>query len=73
MRTGSSTDAARAARTDRMRLSALEMVPSIAPGWDEYYPETQYKAWVKTLDEPPRDPERAFLGWVRKFTKGRRP
>jgi hypothetical protein len=62
-----------AAEKDLVPLSALEMVPSIAPGWDKYYLEAQYKAWVKTLDEPPRHPERAFLGWVRKFTKGRRP
>jgi hypothetical protein len=54
-------------------LSALEMVPSIAPGWDKYYLEAQYRSWVATLNEPPRHPERAFLGWVRKFTKGRRP
>jgi Plasmid encoded RepA protein len=53
--------------------SALEMVPSIAPGWDKYFLEAQYKAWVKTLGEPPRHPERAFLGWVKKFTKGKPP
>jgi hypothetical protein len=28
---------------------------------------------VPVTDKPPRHPERAFLGWVRKFTKGRRP
>ena len=54
-------------------LSALEMVPAIAPGWDKYFLEAQYKAWVKTLNEPPRHPERAFLGWVKKFTKGKSP
>jgi hypothetical protein len=54
-------------------LSALEQVPSIAPGYDKYWLEGRYLAWVKTLPEPPRDVERAFLGWVRKFTKGKPP
>jgi len=53
--------------------AALEMVPRIAPGWDKYYLEAQYRAWVATLSEPPRHPDRAFLGWVKKFTKGRQP
>ncbi len=61
------------AEKDLVPLSALEMVRSIAPGWDKYFLEAQYKAWVKTLAEPPRHPERAFLGWVKKFTKGRAP
>jgi len=54
-------------------LSALEKVPEIAPGWDKYALEARYLGWVKTLPEPPRHPERAFLGWVRKFTKGKPP
>jgi Plasmid encoded RepA protein len=54
-------------------LSALEMVPVIAPGWDKYFLEAQYKNWVKTLNELPRHPERAFLGWVKKFTKVKSP
>jgi hypothetical protein len=54
-------------------LSALEMVSQVAPGWDKYALEAQYLAWVKTLNEPPRHPERAFLGWVKNFTKGKPP
>jgi hypothetical protein len=54
-------------------LSALEKVPEVAPGWDKYQLEALYIAWVKTLPEPPRHPERAFLGWVKKFTKGKPP
>jgi Plasmid encoded RepA protein len=52
---------------------ALEEVPRIAPGWDKYALEEKYKAWAMTLDEAPRDPGRAFLGWVKKFTKGKPP
>jgi hypothetical protein len=59
--------------TELVPLSALEQVPEIAPGWDKYFLEAQYRAWVKTLPEPLRHPERAFLGWVRKFTKGKSP
>ena len=71
--TGPASAESTTAVKDVVPLSALEMVPSIAPGWDKYYLEAQYRAWVKTLGEPPRHPDRAFLGWVRKFTRGRRP
>jgi hypothetical protein len=52
---------------------ALEKVREIAPGWDKYGLEERYTQWVKRLNEAPRDPGRAFLGWVRKFTKGKAP
>lgn len=58
---------------DLVPLSALEKVPGIAPGWDKYHLEAVYRKWVKGLDEPPRNPELAFLGWVKKFTKGKPP
>jgi hypothetical protein len=54
------------------RMSQACASPS-APGWDTYALEARYKDWVATRDKPPRDPGRAFLGWVRKFTKGRPP
>jgi hypothetical protein len=54
-------------------LGALEKVPSIAPGWDKYFLEAQYKSWVSTLGEMPRNADAAFLGWVKKFTKGKKP
>jgi hypothetical protein len=53
--------------------SALEKVPGIAPGWDKYELEALYIAWVKEQPEPIRHPAQAFLGWVRKFTKGKPP
>jgi hypothetical protein len=54
-------------------IDALEKVPSIAPGWDKYFLESQYRSWVETLPDPPRNPDAAFLGWVKKFTNGRKP
>ncbi len=58
---------------DLVPLSALEMVPSIAPGWDKYFLEAQYRAWVATLNEPPRHPERAFLGLGEEIHQGPAP
>jgi hypothetical protein len=61
---------------DRDRLvspDALEQVREVAPGWDKYYLEAAYKEFVSRLGEMPRNPDRAFLGWARKFTKGKRP
>jgi hypothetical protein len=54
-------------------LDALEQVREVAPGWDKYYLEAAYKEFVSRLGEMPRNPDRAFLGWARKFTKGKRP
>lgn len=52
---------------------ALQQAMDIAPGWDKYYLEAVYKEWVAGLGEMPRNADAAFLGWVRKFTKGKRP
>jgi hypothetical protein len=51
----------------------MEQVSEIAPGWDKYYLEAAYKDWVVGLGEMPRNADAAFLGWVRKFTKGKAP
>ena len=45
----------------------------MAPGWDKYYLEATYKQFVTGLGEMPRNPDRAFLGWAKKFTKGKPP
>ena len=52
---------------------ALEQVRDVAPGWDKYYLEATYKQFVTGLGEMPRNPDRAFLGWAKKFTKGKPP
>lgn len=59
--------------TDLVSVKALEQVPAIAPGWDKYALAERYKAWVAELGEMPRNADAAFLGWVRKYTKGKRP
>lgn len=50
---------------------ALGQVSALAPGWDKHFLEASYKSWVVDKGEMPRDPDAAFLGWVRKFTKGK--
>lgn len=52
--------------------AALDQVREIAPGWDRQWLLHTYKTWRAGKPEPD-DPDRAFLGWVRKFTKGKRP
>lgn len=53
--------------------AAIEQLSEVAPGWDKYFLESAYKEFVKGLGEMPRNADAAFLGWVRKFTKGKRP
>ena len=52
---------------------ALQEVPRLAPGWDKYALAETYRAWVTQKGEMPRNVDAAFLGWVKKFTKGKRP
>lgn len=51
---------------------ALQKVREVAPGWDKYYLAATYKEWMQGKPHP-RKPDAAFLGWCRKFTKGRKP
>lgn len=52
---------------------ALQAVTAIAPGWDKHFLMATYKKLVASLGEMPRNPDAAFLGRVKKFTKGKRP
>lgn len=48
---------------------------TLAPGWDIYYLESEWRGWMQDggLDAP-RDPERAFLGFCKRwFEKRGRP
>lgn len=56
----------------RLSASALEEVRGMAPGWDKYALEAKFRAFVRGK-KTPRHPDKAFLGWVRKFTKGKPP
>jgi hypothetical protein len=40
-------------------------------GWDRKLLFDKYNAFV--ANDPPRSPKIAFIGWVKKFTKGKRP
>ena len=40
----------------------------VAPGWDVYEIEREWRAW---LTEPPRDIDKAFVGFARKFFEKR--
>jgi hypothetical protein len=54
---------------------ALAQVAEIAPGWDKHHLAVIYVDYVNTElgGERPRHRDAAFLGWVKKFTKGKRP
>ena len=41
---------------------------SLAPGWDIYHLEKEWRAWMSMGDmDPPRNPNKAFLGFCRKW------
>jgi len=63
------------ASVDQIRLlpETLEQVPSVAPGWDKYYLESLWREWISTKAGMPKYPDKAFLGWAKKFTKGKKP
>ena len=42
----------------------------VAPGWDVYVLEKEWRDWIV---EPPRDPDRAFIGFCRKWYERRGP
>lgn len=43
---------------------------TVAPGWDVYYLESEWREWIT---EPPRDPDAAFIGFCRKWFEKRGP
>ena len=49
---------------------ALARVREVAPGWDKYYLAARYTEWMKGKAHPQK-PDAAFLGWCKKFTKGK--
>jgi hypothetical protein len=51
---------------------ALDQVRAVAPGWDRQFLAARYRAWMKGKAHP-RNPDAAFLGWVKKFTKAKAP
>ncbi len=43
---------------------ALQEARQAAPGWDVYHLQTEWRAW---MTEPPRDYEKAFIGFCRRW------
>jgi len=43
---------------------------TIAPSWDRQALLAQYREWSRGK-EPAKNPHGAFLGWVKRFTKGK--
>ncbi len=55
----------------RLKPDAYARARDVAPEWDVYYLEQEWRDW---MTEPPRDPEAAFVGFCRKwFEKRGRP
>jgi len=45
-----------------------ELARTEAPGWDIYFLEQEWRDWIS---EPPRDANRAFVGFCRKWFEKR--
>ncbi len=56
-----------------LKSATLDEATSIAPSWDIKELEKLWRAWVLTQDAAPDHPDRAFIGWVRKFAKNKCP
>lgn len=52
----------------QLRSETYEAARDAAPGWDIYYLEREWRDWIT---EPPRDPDRAFIGFCRKWHERR--
>jgi hypothetical protein len=50
----------------------LDILAKIAPGWDRQALVAQFNGW-KTGKVAAANPDGAFIGWVKKFTKGKAP
>ncbi len=54
--------------TPALKPDTYEDARQAAPGWDVRYLEGEWRAWII---EPPRDPDRAFIGFCRKWFERR--
>jgi hypothetical protein len=52
----------------QLHSETYEDARDAAPGWDIYYLEREWRDWIT---EAPRDPDRAFLGFCRKWFERR--
>lgn len=61
---------AKAPWTGSVSLEAFEEARRVAPGWDVYHLEREWRDW---MTEAPRDPDAAFVGFCRKLYERRGP
>jgi hypothetical protein len=52
-----------------LRTTTFEKARELAPGLDIYEIEHQWREWIEKKGERPKDPDKAFLGFVRKKAK----
>ena len=52
--------------------AVLEQLRSVAPGWDRQSLLATYREWSRGKAAAD-NPHGAFLGWVKRFTKGKAP
>ena len=58
-------------RVSSLKAETYELARQAAPGWDVYHLEHEWRDWIV---EPPRNADRAFVGFCRKwFEKRGRP
>lgn len=53
-------------------METADKLLSIAPGWDQHRLIKLYNDWRRGKERPD-NPQAAFLGWAKKFTKGQHP
>ena len=51
-----------------LRIETYEDARIVAPGWDVYHLESEWRGWIT---EPPRDADAAFVGFCRKWFERR--
>lgn len=54
----------------RLKTSTYEKAKALAPGWDVYHIESEWREWIT---ETPRNPDAAFLGFCKKWYEKRAP
>ncbi|PHR63252.1 MAG: plasmid replication initiator RepA [Idiomarina sp.] len=58
--------------TVRLDPEAYHDARHVAPGWDIYALESEWRSWMAEMDsEPPRNPTKAFVGFCRKWFETR--
>jgi len=57
--------------TTKLHPDTFEAARAVAPGWDVYVIEQEWREWVVGLleqgMEPPRNPDSAFIGFSKKW------